>query len=287
MTEIATPARLKPLIAQRQGDVDKAKAKRSMGALTGAIGEFAMTRGFMNALLAQFFEQKKLGVIADICGASPFSKVTRTRFDVMALSEDFRDAGATCISASPDRRLYRGSIADLATAKAANLPILSNDLVVDRYQVLEARYAGADAVLLMVNVIGDKLGEYIALGQSVGINSLVEVRNEAELEVALDAGCEFIAVNNRDAETLEADLSVCETSSPRSRPTRLLSSLSAASVRRRILRAWPRPGPRPCGSAARLWPPRNPMKSCIDCWERRRHPRIELGASLPTVNGQG
>ena len=210
MTEIATPARLKPLIAQRQGDVDKAKAKRSMGALTGAIGEFAMTRGFMNALLAQFFEQKKLGVIADICGASPFSKVTRTRFDVMALSEDFRDAGATCISASPDRRLYRGSIADLATAKAANLPILSNDLVVDRYQVLEARYAGADAVLLMVNVIGDKLGEYIALGQSVGINSLVEVRNEAELEVALDAGCEFIAVNNRDAETLEADLSVCE-----------------------------------------------------------------------------
>ncbi|MGO9134462.1 MAG: indole-3-glycerol phosphate synthase TrpC [Methylovirgula sp.] len=210
MTEIATPARLKPLIAQRQGDVDKAKAKRSMGALTGAIGEFAMTRGFMNALLAQFFEQKKLGVIADICGASPFSKVTRTRFDVMALSEDFRDAGATCISASPDRRLYRGSIADLATAKAANLPILSNDLVVDRYQVLEARYAGADAVLLMVNVIGDKLGEYIALGQSVGIDSLVEVRNEAELEVALDAGCEFIAVNNRDAETLEADLSVCE-----------------------------------------------------------------------------
>ncbi len=210
MTAIMTPARLKPIVAQRQADVDKAKAKRSMGSLTGMIGELAMTRGFSNALLAQFFEKGKVGIIADIFGASPLSKVTRTRFDVMALSEDFRDAGATCISASPDRRLFRGSIADLATAKAANLPILANDIVVDQYQILEARYAGADAVLLMVNVIGEKIGEYIARAQSVGLDSLVEVRNEAELEVALAAGAELVAINNRDVETLEADLTVCE-----------------------------------------------------------------------------
>jgi indole-3-glycerol phosphate synthase len=210
MTAITPPARLKPLIAQRQGDVDKAKAKRSMGSLTGAIGEFAMTRGFTNALLAQFFEKGKLGIIADIFGASPFSKVTRTRFDVMALAEDFRDGGATCVSASPDRRLFRGSIADLATAKAANLPILSNDLTVDQYQVLEARYAGADAVLLQVNVIGERIGEFIARAQSVGLDSIVEVHNEAELELALASGAELIAVNNRDSETLEADLTICE-----------------------------------------------------------------------------
>lgn len=210
MTAISPPARLKPLMAQRQADVDKAKAKRSMGSLTGMIGELAMTRGFANALLAQFFEKGKLGIIADIFGASPFSKVTRTRFDVMALSEDFRDAGATCISASPDRRLFRGSIADLATAKAANLPILANDLVVDQYQILEARYAGADAVVLMVSVIGEKIGEYIARAQSVGLDPLVEIRTQAELDLALAAGAEFVAVNNRDAETLEADLTVCE-----------------------------------------------------------------------------
>lgn len=207
---ISPPARLQPLMAQRQADVEKAKAKRSMGSLTGAIGELAMTRGFTNALLAHFFEQKALGVIADIFGASPFSKVTRTRFDVMGLSEDFRDAGATCISASPDRRLFRGSIADLATAKAANLPILANDLIVDQYQVLEARYAGADAVYLIASVLGDKLGEFIARGQSVGIDSLVAVHNEADLELALAAGAELIAVNNRDPETLEADLSLAE-----------------------------------------------------------------------------
>jgi indole-3-glycerol phosphate synthase len=210
MTAISPPERLKTVIAQRQADVDKAKAKRTMGALTGMIGELAMTRGFSNALLAHFFEQKKVGVIADIRGASPLSPVSRTRTDVMALAEDFRDAGATCISASPDRRFFRGSIADLATAKAADLPILSNDIVVDQYQVLEARYAGADAVLLMANVIGDKLGEFIARAQSVGLDSLVEVRSEAELEFAMGAGAEFICVNNRNPDTLEADLSLCE-----------------------------------------------------------------------------
>ncbi|QXX73997.1 indole-3-glycerol-phosphate synthase [Methylovirgula sp. HY1] len=210
MTGIAIPERLKSIVTQRQADVDKAKAKRSMGSLTGAIGEMAMTRGFSNALLAHFFEKGKVGVIADIFGASPLSKISRTRFDVMALSEDFRDAGATCVSASPDRRLFRGSIADLATAKAANLPILTYDIVVDQYQILEARYAGADAVLLMTNVLGDKLGEYIARAQSVGLDSLVEVRNEVEIEAALAAGAELVGVNNRDVETLEADLTVCE-----------------------------------------------------------------------------
>jgi indole-3-glycerol phosphate synthase len=210
MPDIATPLRLKPLIARRQGDVDKIKAKRSADSLTQAIAELAPARGFAAALRAHFYEQKKLGVIADICGASPFSKVMRSRCDVMALAGDFRDAGAICISASPDKRLFRGGIADLATAKSADLPVLSNDLVVDPYQILEARHAGADAVVLMVNVIGDRLGAFIAQAESAGLDAFVEVRNEPELEVALEAGAGLIAVNNRDAETLEADLAVCE-----------------------------------------------------------------------------
>src|SRR6516165_3290525 len=125
--------RLKPILAQRQADVDKAKEKRSMGNLTGAIGELAMTRGFLGALYEHFAKTGKPGVIADIRGASPLSKSTRSRVDVMDIAEDFRDGGATAVSASPDRRFFRGSIADLATAKAANLPILANDVVVDRY----------------------------------------------------------------------------------------------------------------------------------------------------------
>lgn len=203
-------ARLKPILAQRQSDVDKAKAKRSAGALTGMIGEAPMTRGFLQGLYERFDTTGKPGLIADIRGASPLAKSTRSRLDVMELAEDFRDAGATCISASPDRRFFRGSVADLATAKAANLPILDNDVVVDIYQVYEARYAGADAILLIMSILGNQIGEFIARAESVALDPYVEVRSEAELEMALAAGATLVAVNNRDLETLEVDMGLCE-----------------------------------------------------------------------------
>jgi len=207
--------RLKPILEQRQADVDKAKAKRSAGALTGMIGEAPMTRGFLGALYERFVTTGKPGVIADIRGASPLSKSTRSRVDVMELAEDFRDAGATCVSASPDRRFFRGSVADLATAKAANLPILCNDVVVDIYQIYEARYAGADAILLIASILGDRMTEFVARAQSVALDPYVEIRNEAELELALAAGASLIAVNNRDLETLELDMTVCENLLPK------------------------------------------------------------------------
>lgn len=207
--------RLKPILAQRQGDIDKAKAKRSAGALTGMIGEAPMTRGFLGALHERYHITGKPGVIADIRGASPLSRSTRSRLDVMELAEDFRDAGATCISASPDRRFFRGSIADLATAKAANLPILDNDVVVDIYQVYEARYAGADAILLIMSILGNQITEFVARAESVALDPYVEVRSESELEMALAAGARLIAVNNRDLETLEVDMTLCERLLPR------------------------------------------------------------------------
>lgn len=222
--------RLKPILAQRQADIDKAKAKRSAGALTGMIGEAPMTRGFLGALYEHFATTGKPGVITDIRGASPLSKSTRSRIDVMQLAEDFRDAGATCVSASPDRRFFRGSVADLATAKAANLPILDNDVVVDIYQVYEARYAGADAILLIMGILGDQITEFVARAQSVALDAYVEVRNEAELELALATGASLIAVNNRDLETLEVDMSVCERLLPKI-PSDLALAVASGGVK--------------------------------------------------------
>jgi indole-3-glycerol phosphate synthase len=190
------------------------------------IGEAPMTRGFLGALYERFATTGKPGVIADIRGASPLSKSTRSRVDVMELAEDFRDAGATCVSASPDRRFFRGSIADLATAKAANLPILCNDLVVDIYQVYEARYAGADAILLIASVLGDRITEFVARAQSVALDAYVEVRNEAELELALAAGATLIAVNGRDLESLELDPTVNERLLPKIPSDRTLAVAS-------------------------------------------------------------
>jgi indole-3-glycerol phosphate synthase len=149
-------------------------------------------------------------VIAEIASASPLSKVTRSRLDVRDLAEDFRDAGATCVSGCQDRCLFRGSLADFKAAKAANLPILANDVVVDQYQILEARYAGADAIVLIVGILGPQTGDFLARAQSVMLDSIVEVRNEIELEIAIEAGANLISVNDRNLETLEIDPGVCE-----------------------------------------------------------------------------
>lgn len=185
-----------------------------------------MTRGFLGALFERFAKTGKPGIIADIRGASPLSKTTRSRLDVMEVAEDFRDAGATCISASPDRRFFRGSIADLATAKAANLPILDNDVVVDIYQIYEARYVGADAILLIAGILGNEIGEFVARAQSVALDPYVEVRTEAELEMALEAGANLIAVNNRDPETLEIDRTLAERLLPKIPSDRALAIAS-------------------------------------------------------------
>lgn len=206
----AVGPRLKALLDQRQADVDKVKGKRSSGSLTGAIGEAAKTAGFRAALFHHYATTGRPGVIADIQGASPLSKVTRSRLDVNDTAQDFRDAGAVCISACQDRRLFRGSLADFMCAKAAQLPILANDVVIDKYQMIEARYAGADAVVLIVGILGRQLGDFLARADSIMLDSLVEVRNETELEIALEAGANLIAVNNRDLETLELDPTVCE-----------------------------------------------------------------------------
>jgi indole-3-glycerol phosphate synthase len=202
--------RLGPLLAQRQADVDSAKAKRSAGSLTGAIGEAAKTAGFRAALFHHFATTGRPGVIAEIAGASPLTTVTRSRLDVRDLAEDFRDAGATCVSACQDRRLFRGSLADFKAAKAARLPILANDIVVDQYQILEARYAGADAIVLIVGVLGRGTGDFLARAQSIMLDSIVEVRNEIELQIAIEAGANLIGVNDRDLETMEFDPRICE-----------------------------------------------------------------------------
>ena len=138
---------LEPLISQRINDVNKSRAKRSIGQLQGMIGEMPVTRGFHGALAAQYVATGKPGVIAEIKGASPFVKFRRP-VNYRNFGEDFEAVGATCLSVPIERRFFGGSGADLATVqRAVKIPVLAQDIVVDIYQVLEARSVGADAVL--------------------------------------------------------------------------------------------------------------------------------------------
>jgi indole-3-glycerol phosphate synthase len=200
---------LKPLLTQRINDVSKSKAKRSIGQLQGMIGEMPMTRGFHGALAAQFAATGKPGVIAEIKGASPFEKFRRP-VNYRNFGEDFEAVGATCLSVPIERRFFGGSSADLATVqRAVTIPVLAQDIVVDVYQVLEARSIGADAVLLSAALLGDSLSEFIGRATAVALDPLVQVHTEAELEQALAAGAALICVTNRDIHSFDLNRGTC------------------------------------------------------------------------------
>ena len=177
---------LKPFVAQRLGDLKKAKAKRSIGQLQGKIGEMPMTRGFAGALAAHFATKGEPGVIVEIKGASPFEKNFRRPVNYRDFAEDFEAVGAVCLSVAIERKAFAGSVADLATVnQAVHIPILARDIVIDLYQVLEARHAGADAIALSVALLGENLPEFIQRATAVALDAFVEVHTAEELAAPL------------------------------------------------------------------------------------------------------
>jgi indole-3-glycerol phosphate synthase len=202
---------LRPFLAQRLGEVNRAKAKRSLGQLQGKIGEMPMARGFQGALAAQFKASGKPAVIAELKGGSPFDSSFRKVIPYKALAEDFEAVGATCLSVAVDRRSFQGSYSDLATVHhAVQIPVLAQDIVVDVYQILEARLAGADAVVLSAGLLGEQLAEFIERATAIALDALVQVHTKAELDDALAVGTEFICVTNRDIHGFAFKPGTCE-----------------------------------------------------------------------------
>jgi indole-3-glycerol phosphate synthase len=136
----------------------------------------------------------------------------------------YQAAGATAMSVLTDARYFGGSLEDLRAARAAStLPVLRKDFVIHSAQVFEARANGADAVLLIVRILDDdELRELFAAAGDVGIDALVEVHDDAELERALVSGAGLIGINNRDLATFRTDLDVTMRLADRVPPDRTL-----------------------------------------------------------------
>jgi indole-3-glycerol phosphate synthase len=151
-------------------------------------------------------------VIAEIKRASPSAGTIDPTVDAAALAARYAQSGATAVSVLTDAPGFGGSLDDLRMVRATvSLPLLRKDFVVDRYQLLEAREAGADAVLLIAAALQDKqLETLLSAAQDLAMDALVEVHDRAELQQALDAGAQIIGVNNRDLKTFEVDLSTSE-----------------------------------------------------------------------------
>lgn len=204
-------SRLTSFIAQRTDQLKKAKARRSLGQMQGKIGEMPMTIGFQGALAAKFKETGAPGVIAELKGGSPFDPSFRTMVPYKALAEDFEAVGAAALSVAVERQAFKGSASDLATVRGAvALPLMAQDIIFDVYQILEARLAGADAILLSAALLGDKLSDFRGRATAIALDALVVVHTPAEVELALAAGADFICVSNRDIHSFDLVPGTCE-----------------------------------------------------------------------------
>jgi indole-3-glycerol phosphate synthase len=176
-------------------------------ALEARIGSQPGTRGFRSALSRQ-----SVNIIAECKRRSPSKGLLRADYDPARIASAYERAGAAAISVLTEPTFFDGELSHLeAVHEAVAVPVLRKDFIVDRYQLLEARSAGADAVLLIVAALDDpSLANLRGEAAALGLDTLVEVHDAGELERAVRAGADIIGVNNRNLRTLEVDLSASD-----------------------------------------------------------------------------
>lgn len=191
------------ILESKRAEVAAAKAARPLSDLTARAQAAGPVRDFAAALTGQ-----GPSVIAEIKRASPSKGTIRPDLDPCALARAYQQHGASAISVLTDGPFFSGSLDDLTAARACvSLPVLRKDFTVDAYQVVEARAAGADAVLLIVAALDDnQLAELHQLAGELSMTALVEVHNQSELERALRVSPAVVGINHRDLTTFSMDM---------------------------------------------------------------------------------
>jgi indole-3-glycerol phosphate synthase len=202
-----TPDILKKILKRKLEEISERSAKTSLGELNAHIASSAPVRGFVNSIETAI-KQGRPAVIAEIKKASPSKGVIREDFDPVAIAKSYQQGGATCLSVLTDVDFFQGSDAYLQQARSAcNLPVIRKDFIIDPYQVYEARTIGADCILLIVATLNDEqLHGLSQLACELGMDVLVEVHDEEELQRALTLNVPLIGINNRNLRTFEVNL---------------------------------------------------------------------------------
>jgi indole-3-glycerol phosphate synthase len=211
----ATPTILDRICAEKRKQVAEQKGRRGIQELLGRAKDQAPPRGFASSL-TKAVDKIGWGLIAEIKKASPSAGVIRPNFQPGQLAKAYQRGGAACLSVLTDQRFFQGSDADLGAARSAcDLPVLRKDFMVDPYQVVEARALGADCILLIIGALtDDELQQMEGIALGYGMDVLLEVHDEAELQRALALKSPLIGINNRDLKTMKTDIATTERLAP-------------------------------------------------------------------------
>jgi indole-3-glycerol phosphate synthase len=225
---------LEEILAHKRSEVREAKERRPVKALREQARHVDPPRSLIGRITDAHGPPHR--ILAEIKRASPSKGVLREELDPVDWAGRYVRAGAIGLSVLTDEKFFKGSLDDLARIREhVDLPVLRKDFLMDPYQVYEARASGADAVLLIMRILKDgQFAGLLNLAREAGMEALVEVHDEQDLDRALAQGTRLLGINNRDLSRFEVDLSVTRRLMPRIPPEVVVLSASGIQTKEQI-----------------------------------------------------
>ncbi len=195
---------LSKIIEEKRREIDRAQKQVSLSELKTRVSSIYEKSQFKKNIS----RKGHINLIAEIKKSSPSKGIIRADFDPMRIALAYQASGASAISVLTDERFFDGKLEYLRTVKErVTIPVLRKDFIIDEYQIYETLANGADAMLLIAQILTqEELTRFLNLARDLGMDVLVEAHNEEDIEKALNSNAAIIGINNRDLTNFNVDI---------------------------------------------------------------------------------